>query len=177
MEECAKCGVERDGQNVQIYYGNKKSESSQSYTSGQGTKIVTTSVMTTTNYNVGGWDNVRICNNCTKKHSRVGGCANAFWSVPLALFMVGGIVATFFSENLRQSFEGSPLSSIVGQIALFLIIALAVTIKAVGSVSRLIKPLNDTSRSAIARKIMLKRYAGKYDTFWTQAELDKLKLS
>jgi uncharacterized membrane protein YedE/YeeE len=131
--------------------------------------------MTTTNYTIGGWDHVRICDNCTKKHSRIGGCANAIWSVPLALFMVGGIVATFFSENLRQSFEDSPLSSILGQIALFLVIALAVTIKAVSSLSRLAKPLNETSRSAIARKIMLKRYAGKYDTFWTQAELDKLK--
>jgi hypothetical protein len=175
MEECAKCSVERDGQNVQIYYGNKKSESSQSYTSGKGTKNATTSVITTTNYTVGGFDNVRICDNCTKKHSRVGGCANAFWSVPLALLLVGGIVATFFSENLRQSFEGSPLSSILGQIVLILFLSITVTIKAVGSVSRLAKPLNETSRSAIARKIMLKRYAGKYDTFWTQAELDKLK--
>jgi hypothetical protein len=177
MDECAKCGVQRDGQDVRLYYGNKKSELSKSYTSGKGTKTEITSVMTTTNYTVSGSENVRICDNCTKKRSRVGGCANAFWSVPLALFFVGGIVATFFSENLRQSFAGSPLSTIVGTIIIFLGIALAVTIKAVGSVSRLVKPLNETSRSAIARKVMLNRYAGKYDTFWTQAELDQLKPS
>ena len=176
MEECAKCGVQRDGQDVRIYFGNKKSESSNSYTSGKGTKT-TTSVITTTNYAVGGSDYVHICDNCTKKYSRAGGCVNAFWSVPLALFLVGGIVATFFSENLQQSFKGSPLITILGTIVIVFVLALAVTIKAVGSVSRLVKPLNVTSRSAIARKVMQKRYAGRYDTFWTRAELDQLKPS
>ena len=177
MDECAKCSVQRDGQDVRIYYGNKKSESSQSYTSGKGTKVIMTTVKTTTNYTVGGWDDVSICDHCTKKSSRVGGCANAVWSVPLALFMVGLFVATFFSENLRRSFEGSPLSTIVGSIIILLMIAGFVTSTAVVSVHRLVKPLNETSRSAVARKVVVNRHADEYDTFWTQAELEKLKLS
>jgi hypothetical protein len=176
MEGCAKCNVQRDGQEVRIYYGNKKSESSQSFTSGKGTKTEITSVTTTTNYSVGGWDDVSICNHCTKKHSLIGGWFNAFWSVPLALIALGGIIATFFSKNLQQSFKGSPLTTIVGSILIIFLITFYITNTAVVSVRRIIKPLNDNSRSIIARKIMVKRHAGKYDTFWTQAELEKLKL-
>jgi hypothetical protein len=177
MEGCAKCNVQRDGLEVRIYYGNKKSESSHSYTTGKDTKVEITSVTTTTNYTVGGWDDVSVCDHCTKKHSRIGGCVNAFWSVPLALIALGSIVATFFSENLQQTFKGSPLTTIVGSIAIILLITFYVTNTAVVSVHRLVKPLNETSRSAIARKVMVTRHAGKYDTFWTQAELEKLKLS
>jgi hypothetical protein len=176
MDGCAKCNVQRDGQDVRIYYGNKKSESSQSFTSGKGTKTEITSVTTTTNYTVGGWDDVRVCNHCTKKHSLIGGWFNAFWSVPLALFSLGGIIATFFSKNLQESFKGSPLTTIVGSIVIILLVTFYFTNTAVVSLRRIFKPLNDTSRSAIARKIMVKRHAGKFDTFWTQAELEKLKL-
>ncbi len=175
MEECAKCKVQRDGKDVRIYYGNKKSESSQSYTTGKNTKVAVTTVMTTTNFTVGGWDDVSVCDHCTKKHSLIGGCVNAFWSVPLALIALGSIVATFFSENLQQTFKGSPLAAMLGQIVLILLITFFVTNTAVVSLRRLIKPLNETSRSVIARKVMLTRHVGKYDTFWTQAELEKLK--
>ncbi len=177
MDGCAKCNVQRDGQDVRIYYGNKKSESSQSFTSGKGTKNEITSVTTTTNYTVGGWDDVSVCNHCTKKHSLIGGWFNAFWSVPLALFSLGGIIATFFSKNLQESFKGSPLTTIVGSIVIILVVTFYFTNTAVVSLRRIFKPLNDTSRSAIARKVMVKRHAGKFDTFWTQAELEKLKLS
>ncbi len=81
MDGCAKCNVQRDGQDVRIYYGNKRLKLSRSFTTGKGTKNEMTSVTTTTNYSVGGWDDVGVCDHCTKKHSLVRGWFNAFWSV------------------------------------------------------------------------------------------------
>ena len=168
MNECVKCGMSRDGQSARIYYGNKVSKMSQSYGTGKNATVITT-----TRYTVGGWEDVRICNRCTRIRSRESGIIHLLWSVPLAVFGIGGLgygLVLLFSEGLQG---GNP---VVGLVFLLGCGWLGTT-KVVDSMRRLVKPLNEISRSAVARPIVIRRQRARdFDTFWTQAEFEKLGL-
>jgi hypothetical protein len=173
MDECAKCGAHGIGQSVRVYYGTKTWESAQSY--GNPKTDATTTVVTTTRYSVGGWDDVDVCDRCTKKRSRSYGLSHGVWSLPLALVAVAGAVA-WFSGNLPNN-AGTTTGNYYASILIASALGLGVIITAVGSVSRLVKPLNEGSRIEVARKVVKARYAGTYDTFWTQEEFEKLQLT
>lgn len=165
--ECAKCHGQTAGQDVRIYYGSKIPKSGQSYTDKKSGVV-----MKTTSYLIRGYDDVRICDRCAKKRSRLVGLANALWSVPLGLVSlaaIAGIVAQTISEGFQEYFGASRMTT-CGAIVIFMFIIYRAAI----SVQQLVRPLNETSRSAVARKVVAKRHAGRSDAFWTEEERKKL---
>jgi hypothetical protein len=170
--ECAKCGLQGNGQSVRLYYGTKTGQSQQQYGNPKKDKFTTT--VTTTRYSVGGLDDVSVCDHCTKKRSRRYGFTHLLWSAPLSLLAVAGAVA-WFSGHLPNN-EGTTVQNYYISIFLASGLGIGVIFAALRSVFRLVKPLNEDSRTEVARKVMANRYKGTYDTFWTLEELKKLNL-
>jgi hypothetical protein len=180
MDRCAKCGGQRPGRDVRIYYGNKIAKSSAQYGTGKNAMVITT-----TRYAIGGWEDVKVCDRCTRIRS-LWRFMNVLWSVPLGLGC-----AWFFFLFIVELFSGGIHGGFNAYYVVFLFsCGLLGIIKTADYVKCLVKPLNETSRSAVARPIVIRRQRAKeyntfwvkrgqrarYDTFWTQAELDKLKL-
>jgi hypothetical protein len=159
--------VQRVGQDVRIYYGTKTGRSQ--IKTEQDNTITT---YTTTNYTVGGWDEVSICDHCTKVRS-LWRFFNVLWSVPLGLGC-----AWIFVSFIVELFSGGIHGGFNAYYVVFLFFCgFFGIIKTMDYVKCLVKPLNETSRSAVAREVVAERHKGKYDTFWTQAELKEIKRS
>lgn len=171
MDRCAKCGESRDGCAVRMYYGTMTGETAQSFgdPSGNGPS----SIVTTKRYRVDGWDDVGICDACTRKHSWASGIVKALWSIPLALFFIAGVVVWFTGGLPRD--EHNTVLTYYMSIFIFGVIGLSATVAAGGAIRRIFRPLNDESRSELARKVTVARYARVHDAVWTQAEYDALE--
>jgi len=156
MNSCAQCGEEGPATSVRIYYGNRSGGSRQAVSGG---------TMVTTRYAVGGWDGVPICDVCTKHRSRVVGIANALWSIPLTVAAVVLIVAS--ALELDSNLGG-------GGIGFQVVVLLAIPVVAYMSISRIVKPLNEASRTKVAMKVVKRKRANAYDTFWTEREYTNL---
>ncbi|MDZ4179900.1 MAG: hypothetical protein U1E29_11830 [Coriobacteriia bacterium] len=156
MGSCALCGVEGPATPVRIYYANRTAQSRQAARGG---------TMVTTRYAVGGWDAVPVCDACVRHRSRVVGIANALWSIPLTVATIVLIVAS--SLDLESDLGGPG-------VGLQVVVLLAIPVVAYVSILRIVKPLNEASRTKVAKKMVKRARAGAYDTFWTEREYANL---
>ncbi|MDO9558001.1 MAG: hypothetical protein Q7J82_10580 [Coriobacteriia bacterium] len=96
-----------------------------------------------------------------RHRSRVVGITNALWSIPLTVATVVLIVAS--SLDLESDLGGPG-------VGLQVVVPLAIPVVAYVSIVRIVKPLNEASRTKVAKKMVKRARAGAYDTFWTERE-------